>query len=198
MNNASGTLEAFWGLSSPHGLCSLPPRGIVHYSTLKKQPPPSPHPTLHLQNVIEGVYEYVVNDTVLDIVYNAMETETKKTNIKYCVPCHNLLFNKLTVLKITWCSRLCRGLHSGVFLHSSLHLLSRSGGRVTKYTRTDGAVFSLSLSVVVLWSPNSRVMFWRVWGWHCGSLGHKNSWASLRWWLFFCLAGPPGVTVGSW
>lgn len=64
------------GLSSFHGLCSLPPRGIVHYSTLEiEDPHPRCPPTKSLCD-IEGVYEYVVNDTVvLDMVYNAMENK---------------------------------------------------------------------------------------------------------------------------
>lgn len=59
--------------------------------------------------------------------------------INYCVPCHTLLFNKLTVLKLPDVVVFAEG--CTFFLQSSLYLLLRSSNHVTEYRRTDTVAF---------------------------------------------------------
>lgn len=54
MYDASGDLEGLLG--SPLSLCCLPPRGIVHYCTLKYEGP-SPYSPSTMSLSVEGVYE---------------------------------------------------------------------------------------------------------------------------------------------
>lgn len=184
-----GTLEALRGLSSPHGLCCLPPRGIVHYSTLKQGPPPPHCPPTKFLSMTKRVFMNMCGE-LHSCPRHCWQCNGKKNDIKYCVPCHNLLFNKLTVLKSPDVV-VCAVGHTLLFSH---HCICFQGPEVV-WQNTKEPTLLFFWSVIVQWKPNSTAMFWSVAAWRGGSSGHKNSWGCCVA-RFCCPVKPPGVSVG--
>lgn len=96
----------------------------------------------------------------------------EKKNITYCVPCHNLLFNKLTVLKLPDVVVFAEG-------YTFLTLICFQGPAVVWQDMKE------------LTKPFFSVTALR---WHCGSSGQKNQ---LRL-LFVATRCQCGVTLEMW